>query len=190
MTRTQLFRIAEYAGITSAVLAIVGLIGFIVVVGSQSISDGAGSPAFLVPAGAALGSTVAIGLALVGLFARQEARLSRIGVAGFVIALVGTMLAAGAQWTYMFVVPHFAEVVPEMINESTGIVLAGFVLSYAVLSVGWILFGIGTLRAAVFPRLGAIATIVGAAIAFLPMPSRTLVLTLAVAYLSNHLRKA
>lgn len=187
--RSRLVTAGAFCGITSAVLAIVALVGFIVAVGSQTISEGAQSPAFFVPATAALLSTVALAIALVALYVHQEAGLSKLGVMGFVIALVGTLMAGGAQWTYVFVVPHFADAVPEMINESTGTVLAGFFLSYALFSLGWILFGVATLRAGVFPRRGAIAVIVGAVIAFLPMPSRTLILALAVAYLSTQMRR-
>ena len=172
-----------YAGIASAALAVAALVGFIVVVGSGTISEAARSSGFFFPAAAAFLSTVALAVALVGLFVRQEGQLSALGVAGFVIALVGTIAAAGGQWTYLFVVPHFAEAVPDMIDESTGTVLAGFFLSYAVLSLGWVVFGVATLRAGLLPRQGTIAAIVGAVIAFVPMPSRTLVLSLAVAYL-------
>ena len=189
MSRNLLFRVASYASLGAALLAITALVGFLVVVGSGTISEGAQSAAFFVPTGAALGSMVLLGVALVGLFLFQEARLGSKGVFAFLLALVGTLLAAGAQWTYVFVVPYFADSVPELINESAGVVLAGFVLSYAVLALGWVLFGVATLRAGVLPRRGAIAMIVGAAISFLPLPSRTLVLTLATAYLCNALRK-
>jgi hypothetical protein len=57
-----------------------------------------------------------------------------------------------------------------MINEGSGSVLAGFVLSYAVLAVGWILFGLATLRAGIFPRWASLLVVAGAAIAFLPLP--------------------
>jgi hypothetical protein len=87
----------------------------------------------------------------------------------------------------VFVVPHFAGVTPELVNESTGSVLAGFVLSYAVLALGWILFGLATLRAAVFPRWAALLIVAGGAIAFLPLPSRTLVLAIGVGLLGVRL---
>ena len=189
MSRNLVLRVASYASLGSAILAITALVGFIVVVGSGTISQGARSAGFFVPTGAALSSVLLLGIALVGLFLYQEARLGPRGVVAFVIALVGTMLAAGAQWTYVFVVPYFSDSVPELIDESSGVVLVGFVLSYALLALGWVSFGIATLKAGVLPRRGAIAMIAGAAISFLPLPSRTLVLTLAVAYLGGALRR-
>ena len=190
MVRDRLLRVASYAAVGSAFLGVVALVGFVVVVGSGTISEGAESPSFFVPTGAALGAIVLLGIALVGLFLYQEESLGPTGVAAFLVALVGTFLAAGGQWTYVFVVPHFAESVPELINEGSGTVVAGFVLSYAVLAVGWIWFGTETLKTGLFPR-GAVYTLIGgAAIAFLPLPSRTLVLSVAVAFLGTRLRKS
>lgn len=189
MSRNRFLSVAAIAAFGAAALAVAALIGFIVVVGSETISEGARSPAFFLPTGAALGSLVLLGIALVGLFLYQEPHLGRFGVGAFVIALAGTILAAGASWTYVFVVPYFSEAVPELINESSGTVLAGFVVSYAVLAVGWVLFGIATLQVGMFPRRAAIVLIAGGVISFLPLPSRTLVLSLAVAYLGKVLWK-
>lgn len=72
--------------------------------------------------------------------------------------MIGTMLGAGAAWTYVVVLPH-------------------------VLAVGWLLFGIATLRARVFGPGASALLIAGAVIAILPLPSRTLVLSLAAAWL-------
>lgn len=183
MARTAFVRLAGAAGIASAALAVAALVGFVVVVGSDPIADAATGAGFYVPALAALASVALLGLALVGLFLHQEERLGRLGAAAFGLALVGTIAAAGAQWTYVFVVPHFAPVVPELVNESTGSVLAGFVVSYALLALGWILAGLATLRTGLFPRWMPLLLVGGAAIAFLPLPSRTLVLTVAAALL-------
>lgn len=187
MARTTLIRLGALSCIGTAVLAVVALVGFFAVVGTDPIADAAGNAAFYVPAVAALGSAALLGLGLVGLYLRQEERFGAFGSFAFAIALLGTIAAAGGQWTYVFVVPHFAPVVPEMINESTGSVLAGFVLSYAVLALGWILFGLATLRAGVFPRWASLLVVAGAAIAFLPLPSRTLVLAIGVAILGLRL---
>lgn len=183
MARTTLIRLGALSCVAAALLALAALAGFVAVVGSDQIADAARSAAFYIPATAAFSSAALLGLGLVGLYLHQEERFGALGAVGFAIALLGTIAAAGGQWTYVFVVPHFAPVVPEMINESTGSVLAGFVLSYAVLSLGWILFGLATLRAGIFPRWAALFVVAGAAIAFLPLPSRTLVLAVAVAVL-------
>lgn len=187
MARIALIRICAAACVGAAVLALAALIGFVAIVGSDTIADAARDWTFYIPATFALGSAVLLAIGLVGLYLHQETRLGGFGAAAFVLALAGTVVAAGGQWTYVFVVPHFAGVTPELVNESTGSVLAGFVLSYAVLALGWILFGLATLRAAVFPRWAALLIVTGAAIAFLPLPSRTLVLAIAVGILGVRL---
>ncbi len=187
MARTTVIRVGAFSCVGAAVLAVAALVGFIVVVGSDPIADASRNAAFYVPAVAALGSVALLGLGLVGLYLSQEERFRGFGAVAFAIALLGTIAAAGAQWTYVFVVPHFAPVVPEMVNESTGSVLAGFVLSYALLALGWILFGLATLRAGIFPRWASLLVVAGAAIAFLPLPSRTLFLAIAVALLGLRL---
>jgi hypothetical protein len=187
MARVTLIRLGAFSCVGAAVLAVAALVGFLTVVGSNPVADAAGNSTFYIPAAAAFGSVAFLGLGLVGLYLHQEQRFGALGAGGFAIALLGTIAAAGGQWTYVFVVPHFAPVVPEMINESTGSVLAGFVLSYALLALGWILFGLATLRAGIFPRWASLLVVAGAAIAFLPLPSRTLVLTVAIAILGLRL---
>lgn len=187
MARIALIRTCAAACVVAALLALAALVGFVTIVGSHAIADAAREWTFFVPATLALGSVVLLAIGLVGLYLHQETRFGAFGVAAFVLALAGTVLAAGGQWTYVFVVPHFAGVAPELVNESTGSVLAGFVLSYAVLALGWILFGLATLRAKVFPRWAALLMVAGAAIAFLPLPSRTLVLAIAVGLLGVRL---
>ena len=68
---------------------------------------------------------------------------------------------------------------PALVNVGSGSILAGFLISYLVLAVGWVMFGVATLRAGVFRRGPLWLLIVGAVIAIVPMPSRTLILSAA-----------
>jgi hypothetical protein len=115
----------------------------------------------------------------VALYVRQAEAFGALGIAGFFLALIGTTLAAGALWSQVFVVPRLAEVA----DRGTGSVLAGFLLSFLIFGVGWVVFGAATLRTRVFPRWAAILLIVGAVLAILPFPSRALVLEVAAACL-------
>ncbi len=187
MARTTLVRLGALSCVGAAVFGVAALAGFVAFVGSDPIADAAGSATFYLPAAAAFGSAALLGPALVALYLRQEERFGAFGAVAFCIALLGTIAATGGQWTYVFVVPYFAPAVPELVNESSGSVLAGFVLSYAALALGWILFGLATLRAGVFSRWASLLVVAGAAIAFLPLPSRTLVLAIAVALLGLRL---
>jgi hypothetical protein len=169
--------------IIAGLLAVATLVLFAVVVGADTISDAATSPSFYAPTVAALGSTVLLLMGLIGLFIRQAGELKTLGLVGFVLGLVGTTLAAGGQWTYVFVLPYLAEKAPDLADASSGSVLAGFVFSYLVMGVGWLLFGIATLKTGVFPRWTVVLLIVGAIVTALPLPSRTLLLGIAVACL-------
>lgn len=82
---------------------------------------------------------------------------------GIPVALLGATSTAGGVWSHVIVVPGLAQAAPEVL-ESRGLttLLIGFVLSYAVLGLGGLIFGIAILRSAVFPRWTSILMIVGA----------------------------
>jgi len=108
-----------------------------------------------------------------------------LGLAGFLVALVGTGLFVGMFWTLAFVVPSAAIEAPAFLDaeETAGPLDMGFMLSGIAVAVGWALFGVATLRARVFPRRAAIVLIVGALLTVLPLPATTLLIDVAVAWL-------
>ena len=55
--------------------------------------------------------------------------------------------------------------------------------SYILAALGWLLFGVATLRAGVYPRWAAILLIVGAVLLGLPVPGTEIVLAVAIAWL-------
>ena len=120
---------------------------------------------------------------LTALFVRQTEALGALGLASFLLALAGTTMAAGALWSQVLVVPHLAEVAPEVADSGSGSVLAGFLLSFLLFGVGWLLFGAATLRTRTFPRWAVVLLIVGAVVSILPLPSRALILEIAAACL-------
>jgi hypothetical protein len=68
--------------------------------------------------------------------------------------------------------------------EPTGMLALGFVLTFVIFAtLGWILFGIATLRAGVYPRAAAILLIAGVLINFLPTHFTEFVFNAAVAWL-------
>ena len=90
-----------------------------------------------------------------------------------------------AAWFQLFVAPFLAVEAPRALDaEPTGMLALGFVLSFVVFStLGWILFGIATLRAGVYPRAAAILLIVGVLINFLPTHFTEFVFNVAVVWL-------
>ena len=183
MSYTGLTRLGGVAAITSALLAILSLVLYLIVVGGNRLSEAATSAAFFLPSGAQLLAMALLLVGLVALYARQAEMFGPLGITGFLLALLGTTLAAGALWSQVFVVPRIAEATPSIADEAGGSVLAGFLLSFLVFGVGWLLFGIATLRTRMFPRWAVVLLIVGAVISILPLPSRALILEIAVAWL-------
>ncbi len=155
---------------------------------TAEVGDVAGSARFTVATATALAALVLMALGLVGLHRRQEGALGRFGTVAFAVALVGTVLAAGAAWTQVFTLPFLADRAPVALEvETSGPQLAGFFSSFALLSVGWAMYAIATRRAGVLSRRGAGVMLAGAALAMLPAPTaaRLLVLTVGVALVSR-----
>jgi hypothetical protein len=180
MALNRLARMAAPAGLTAAVLSVAALVLFITVVGSGTISEAAVSPAFYAPTLASLGSIIALLVALVALFVRESGELGMGGLTAFLAALVGTVLGAGGYWSYVFVVPYLAENAPGLADQSSGAVLVGFVVSYLLMGLGWLAFAVATLRTRIFPRWAVVFLMVGSVVTIVPMPSRTLLLSVAV----------
>ena len=176
-------RLGSVAAMSSALLALLSFVLYLLIVGGARISEAATSTAFFLPSGAQLLAMALLLIGLVALFGRQAEAFGVLGLTGFVLALLGTTLAAGAAWSQVFVVPRLAEVAPTVADQGTGSVLAGFLLSFLLFGVGWVVFGVATLRTRLFPRWAVILLIVGAVISIVPLPSRALIVEIAAGYL-------
>jgi hypothetical protein len=183
MASSGFIRLGGVAAIASAALALLSFVLYLVVVGGDRISEAATSAAFFLPSGAQLLAMVLLLIGLVAMFVWQAEAFGALGLTGFVFALLGTTLAAGAAWSQVFVVPRLSDVAPAVADRGAGSVLAGFVLSFLLFGVGWILFGVATLRTRLFRQWAVILLIVGALISIVPLPSRTLIVEIAAGYL-------
>ncbi len=183
MSYSGFIRVGGASAIASALLAVLSFVLYLVVVGGGQLSEAATSAVFFLPSGAQLLAMALLLVGLVALYVRQAEMFGALGLIGFLLTLLGTTLAAGALWSQVFVVPRLAEVVPAVVNQAAGSVLAGFLLSFLLFGVGWLLFGVATLRTRIFPRGAVILLIVGAVISILPLPSRALILEIAAAWL-------
>jgi hypothetical protein len=96
-------------------------------------------------------------IAVYGLLARAAGRL---GVAGFSLAIVGTMLLGGDLWFESFAVPWLAAG-SGLASKPTIVMGLGALTSYLLFAAGWALFGIASVRARVFPLAISIALIIG-----------------------------
>jgi hypothetical protein len=106
-------------------------------------------------------------IGLVGLYARQSEAAGPLGLAGFLVAFLGTALNMGFFWAILFLTPILAVEAPVLLDEGP---TPGFFFTLITFTVGWMLFGVATLRARVYPRIAAIVLIIGAVLAILPLP--------------------
>ena len=181
MSSSSLIRLAGLAAIGSGVLGVMGdLLALVVDLDSPlSATTAPYAIVFLVY----LISAALLVIGLVGLYISQSQAVGTLGLAGFLLAFLGTVLLAGAFWFELFVTPALAAQAPELFAADLGIL--GYTSMFLFASVGWVLFGVATLRAGVYPRWAAILLMVGGAIAFLPLPLRGIIFFVSVAYLGS-----
>ena len=109
-----------------------------------------------------------IPLGLVGLYACQVQRAGTLGLIAFVIAFGGMLMIFGLSWGEPFLGPLVATEAPGLLSaEPSGALAVGSILSIVLFALGWLLFGLASLRAGVLPRTAAILLIVGALLSFI-----------------------
>jgi hypothetical protein len=152
---------------------------------SENLSVSATTPSYVFSSLLYLLGAVLLLLGLVGLYIRQSRASGILGLVAFLVAFFGTALALGATWAELFVAPSMAVEAPTVLDaEPTGMLALGFALTFLVfLPLGWLLFGIASYRARIYPRAAAILLMVGAVIAGLPIPLSELVLYVGLAWL-------
>jgi hypothetical protein len=112
-------------------------------------------------------------LGLLGIFARQREQLGFLGLVGFVLSFVGNAMFLGTGMITAFIWPMLAFQAPATVEPGGPIfgwphsVLA-FALTAVTLSVGYALFGIAMMRAAVFPHWSILMLVIGAILGMLP----------------------
>ena len=103
-------------------------------------------------------------LALVAVYEWQARCAGVLGTIGFVAALIGTLFMAGDMWFEAFATPWLGEVAFDVLAKAGGILKVGAASTFLLFSIGWVLFGITSLRARVFPTAISAAILVGGAI--------------------------
>ena len=168
MTHARLIRLTGLASVAAAVLIIVSqLIGFFFGPDPANLSESVTTAtATLYNILKLLGFFLLL-LGLVGLYARQSVEAGVLGLIGFLAAFLGTMLVAGDWWFEAFAVPYLAGVAPQALAEgASGTLVVGGLAGFVLFALGWVLFGLASFRARVFPRWTAIVLIVGGALGY------------------------
>ena len=184
MSSSSLIRLAGLAALSSGVLGVIGdLLALVIDPEDPHLEDPAlaSTTSYAIVFFLYLLSTPLLLLGLVGLYASQSQAAGILGLVGFLVAFLGTVLSAGAAWFALFIAPALATEAPELVAAELG--LTGFILTSFFAVVGWVLFGVATLRAGVYPRGAAVLLIVGGVIAFFPLPLVGVIFSVAIAWL-------
>ena len=105
-------------------------------------------PAHLMPHLAAI--TFLFGLP--ALFARQGERNGRLGLAGYVLATVATAQLLMLAWVELFIMPFIGLQLPDLADTPPPGVEVAALLMQTSLAVGYLVLGLGIIRARVLPR--------------------------------------
>jgi hypothetical protein len=127
-----------------------------------------------------------LAVALLAAHGYQAHRAGAFGVISVGVALVGTICIAGDAWYEAFAAPWIADMGPELfVKGASGMLPIGAGISFVLFAIGWILFGLASLRARIFPAAIAIAIVVGGIAGFqaLATPPLGAILGLAIEWL-------
>jgi hypothetical protein len=174
------------AAIVGGALILISAILGSLAIGGEGISEQASTGAYTFVTLLYLLAVVLVRGGLVGLYARQSEEAGLLGVVGFLVAFLGTALLVGASWNQAFITPALAETVAGVVLLEQGLsgwANFGFTLTFLLASLGWLVFGVATLLARVYPRPAAVLLIIGALISFIPLSYTEVVLAAAIAWL-------
>jgi hypothetical protein len=136
------------------------------------------SPLGITSSACALLAVVAIALTAMHLVGQRF--LARgAGRVAALVAVVGSVLTSGGYWGSVFVQPSLAQVAPEGVIHGLPSITAGFVISYAVMGIGWGWLSVLLIRARVIGRAGWLLPTAGL-ICLSPLPFRFLPMAVAV----------
>jgi hypothetical protein len=166
ISQSPLARLAGPSAITAGVLMVGAQLAMLPFDPREHVATSQ-SPVFQIGGVAYLLGFVALLVAAVATYLRQHTRAGRFGLVAVLTAIAGTMLLGGDLWFETFAVPWLADQAPGALDtEPTTLLAIGAISSYLLFAIGWVLYGIATLRARVFPRSLAIALVAGGVIGF------------------------
>jgi hypothetical protein len=120
--------------------------------------------------GLAIAAMFVLLVALTGLHARQAHATGRLGLVGYLTATLGTLLVAGDWWYEAFIGPALRAEAPEILATALGgSILIGAALTTVAFAAGWLIFGLASVRAGVFPRPAAVLMTLGGVVGILAL---------------------
>jgi hypothetical protein len=103
---------------------------------------------------------------LVGLYARQVEETGWLGLVGFGLAFIGTVLVSGIFAVASTVIHLVAVESPALFDQAVTPPAYGVIVLVLGYILGYVLFGIATTRAGVFPRGSGILLVIGSVMFF------------------------
>ena len=159
----SLIRWSGLSALLGGVLFVALEIALLVVIGDQSFSVAVTTSAFTILVSFTLVASALVFLGLVGLYARQAQEAGAMGLIAFLVAFIGTAMYFGLFWAFNFIVPTLVEAVPDVFDvDPTGVLAVGFILTFILFALGWLLFGLASLLTNVLPRPAAVLLMIGA----------------------------
>lgn len=169
MTKGRLLQLAGLAGIVSGLLLVLLDILFFVFFGDDPERVAAATATWLILLDVSIIAVYLGLLALVGLYGRQVEESGRLGLAAFIIASLGMVMNIGFLWGGGFIVPALTSAAPEFLDQvessPPAIVAVGFMATFLLFSLGWLLFGVASLRGGLLPKIPLWLLIIGAVLA-------------------------
>jgi hypothetical protein len=118
----------------------------------------------------------------------QAKKVGNLGTIAFLVAITGSVMVSGIDWSSAFMAPWLSEITaPGVLDaEPSGVFIAGILITFALFSVGYFLFGLASLRAGMLPRGASVLLMIGAVLflvmAFLELGFEGVVLGTAIAW--------
>ena len=165
MNKYTLIRWGGLSALVASVISILIEIALMITIRNQAYSTAALTNEWSLLYTFRLIAVMLLMLGLVALFARQSQKMRAFGVIAFVIASIGTMLIFGFAWALLFVFPGMAAAVPAFLDTMASEPGIGIAITLFLVTVGWFLFGLASLRAKILPAGSAWVVMVGAFLA-------------------------
>lgn len=100
------------------------------------------------------------------------------------LAGAGTVLVAGGAWAQLVLLPVVAVEAPVLADEGSGLLTAGYVVSFLVAALGWLLVALRLRRDPELSRGAVRLLLVGVVLLVSPLPVRWFLLAIAVTVLA------
>lgn len=172
--------ITRTAALAAAPLALVSIILIIAAEASGAMASMA-DPLPVAGGIVGLAAACALLLGLVGLHLSTRHRMEGRGSGAMALALVGGGLTVGAAWSTAVVAPAFDAAFPGLLTEPLSAVVAGYIVSHAVLGIGVLVWAVIARRTGAVSKRAGTVLIVGGILCLTPLPARYLLIAIGTA---------